>query len=126
MCNRRVRTLNIAFDSLMFIYILFSMFIVIFYSNASYVIEYPKLIIYIYGFLFTKLCVIDKRLNLFFNKINFFVLKFNLKFQLKGLLQLAHLANAVFMQFRRSLILCTFIPAFLSLLNYRYKYSLIH
>jgi len=56
-CNRNVKATNVLFDSLMFIYILFSLFIVIFYSNASFVSEYPKLLIYIYGFLFTKLVV---------------------------------------------------------------------
>ncbi len=56
-CNQNVKVMDVFTDSLMFIYILLSLFIVIFYSKASYVTKYPKLIIYIYGFLFTKLVV---------------------------------------------------------------------
>lgn len=43
--------------TIIFGYLLFSIFICVFYSNSKLIKDYPKVIIYLYGFVFAKLVV---------------------------------------------------------------------
>lgn len=81
-----------------FVTMIISLFIVIFYSESELVRKYPKLLILLYGFAFAKLV---------------------------GHLQLAHISDAKFMQYRRSLVITFFFLATLSILNYFFKIKLI-
>ena len=56
-CNPKVKIFDVICDSLMFFYLVISMLITIYFSNATYFIEYPKLLLYAYGFIFAKLVV---------------------------------------------------------------------
>lgn len=88
-----------AFTNLfLFIFLCLSLCIVIKYANSTIIIEYPKIVLYVYGFAFAKLV---------------------------GHLQLAHVADAKFMQFRRSLMSTFLFLALFSLSNY-YGYTKIN
>jgi ethanolaminephosphotransferase len=78
---------------LIFITLLFTMIIVIIFSGSESIIlqKYPKVLIILYGFAFAKLV---------------------------GHLQLAHIADTKFMQYRKSLITSFVCLASVSLLNY--------
>ena len=81
-----------AFTNLfLFIFLCFSLVIVIKYADSTIVNEYPKLVLYVYGFAFAKLV---------------------------GHLQLAHVSDAKFMQFRKSLMSTFLFLALFSLTNY--------
>jgi len=82
-----------------FVFMMFSLFIVIFFSGSELIIKHPKLLILLYGFAFAKLV---------------------------GHLQLAHIAEGKFMQYRKSLVITFLFLATVSILNHFFKINLIH
>ncbi len=85
---------------LIFLFLLFTMIIVIVFSESESIIlqKYPKVLIILYGFAFAKLV---------------------------GHLQLAHIADTKFMQYRKSLMTSFVCLASVSLLNYYLKSKII-
>jgi len=77
-----------------FVLMMFSLFAVIFFSESTLIKTHPKLLVILFGFAFAKLV---------------------------GHLQLAHLADAKFMQYRKSLVITFCFLASLSILNYFWK-----
>jgi ethanolaminephosphotransferase len=79
----------------LFVLLITSFWIVVLFSDSLIVIRHPKVLIALYGFAFAKLV---------------------------GHLQLAHLAEARFMQYRKSLLSCFVLLAFFTIVNkYSYK-----
>lgn len=74
-----------------FIYLISSLFVVVMFSESELLNTYPKLIVLLYGFAFAKLV---------------------------GHLQLAHLAGAKFMQYRKSILTSFFVLGTISVVNY--------
>lgn len=81
-----------------FVFMMFSLFIVIFFSGSELIIKHPKLLILLYGFAFAKLV---------------------------GHLQLAHIAESKFMQYRKSLVITFFFLASVSILNHFFKIKIV-
>ena len=55
--NPNVKIYELVYNSLTFLGLIASMILFITFTKGSYTYEYPKLIIYTYGFIFSKLLV---------------------------------------------------------------------
>jgi ethanolaminephosphotransferase len=81
-----------------FIYLVVSLILVVLLSDSKIVKYYPKILIVLYGFAFAKLV---------------------------GHLQLAHLSDAKFMQYRKSLLLTFFVLALQSIAQYFFNVRVV-
>ncbi len=83
---------------LIFLFLVLSLFIVVIYGESYIIKEYPKIVNILYGFSFAKLV---------------------------GHLQLAHLSNAKFMQYRKSLLISFILLPAITILKYFYNIHLV-
>jgi ethanolaminephosphotransferase len=84
------KRLDVYHNLLIFVFMILTLFLIIFINESEIVLHHPKILILLYGFGFAKLM---------------------------GHLQLAHLADAKFMQFRKSLLTTYIILGSISVLN---------
>jgi ethanolaminephosphotransferase len=93
------KRLDVYHNLLIFVFMIFTLYLVIFLADSKIIAEYPKVIVLLYGFGFAKLM---------------------------GHLQLAHLADAKFMQFRKSLMTTYVLLGSISILNALFKVSVVN
>jgi ethanolaminephosphotransferase len=84
------KRLDVYHNLLIFVFMILTLFLVIFITDSEIILHHPKILILLYGFGFAKLM---------------------------GHLQLAHIADAKFMQFRKSLMITYIILGSIAVLN---------